>query len=211
MQRLFFFTSQFSNPKGPIIQSSKISSGEQIRLELWEDAVDQIQRVKSYHIQNLKVKVYNDVKYINTTKETKVNLVDDLQISDLTAPEIQGNIVEGTIISVDIRQNKCCLLCNADMPDTTGESQIASCSNCKNSFLKSITKTKLVCKLIIKDDDDHLTTFTAFNGAVNSFLLLTYGKNLKDFTDSELKLAPLTSEKVNILVDHSTKVITQFI
>lgn len=37
-----------------------------IRLELWENAIDQVQRGKSYLLKNLKVKIFDDKKYVNT-------------------------------------------------------------------------------------------------------------------------------------------------
>jgi len=33
-----------------------------VRLELWENATDEVQRGKSYHLQNLKVKIFDDIK-----------------------------------------------------------------------------------------------------------------------------------------------------
>jgi len=40
-----------------------------VRLELWENAIDEVQRGKSY-LQNLKVKIFDNIKYVNTCVDT---------------------------------------------------------------------------------------------------------------------------------------------
>ena len=42
---------------------------------------------------------------IYTTKDTKNSVIEDLEISELTTPGIQVNIIKGTIIGVDIHQD----------------------------------------------------------------------------------------------------------
>ena len=55
-----------------------------IRLELWEDAIDQVQRGKSYLLKNWKVKIFDDIKYVNTCIDTKVSLVQDVEITEFS-------------------------------------------------------------------------------------------------------------------------------
>lgn len=55
-----------------------------IRLELSEDAIDQVQRGKSYLLKNWKVKIFDDIKYVNTCIDTKVSLLQDVEITEFS-------------------------------------------------------------------------------------------------------------------------------
>ena len=72
-------------------------------------------------------------------------------------------------------------------------------------------KSKLVCKLVIQINNNFLH-FTAFNDAVESFLSL-YGTlhNLSEISDNDLKLSLLKSGPITMLLDKSSKVVTQFL
>ena len=71
-------------------------------------------------------------------------------------------------------------------------------------------KSKLVCKLVIQINNNFLNV-TAFNDALESFLSLNETlPNLTEISD-DLKLSLLKSGSVTLLVDKSTKVITQFL
>ena len=73
-------------------------------------------------------------------------------------------------------------------------------------------KSKLITKLVIQTEQQ-ITRYTAFNDPIASFLSLKGGasKDLKQINDNEQKLALLKSGPINVLVDKSSKVITQFI
>ena len=60
-----------------------------IRLKVWEGAIDQMKRGSSYHLENLKVKVFDDIKYINTTEYTKTSVIPDMEISEVEIPAIE--------------------------------------------------------------------------------------------------------------------------
>lgn len=108
----------------------------QIRLELWQDAVDQINRGKSYHFTNLKVKMFDDTKYVNTTRYTKITNIDDIvDVDNLSVPDIQENLIKGRIIGLDIIRKDCCILCNANIQKESTE-LMTTCGNCKNSILQ---------------------------------------------------------------------------
>jgi len=65
-----------------------------VRLELWENAIDEVQRGKSY-LQNLKVKIFDNIKYVNTCVDTKVFLVEDIEIAEFSQSDFHENIIEG--------------------------------------------------------------------------------------------------------------------
>ena len=168
-----------------------------IRLELWENAIDQVQRGKSYLLENLKV--------VNTCVDTKVFLIEDVEITESFQFMFHENIIQGNIIGVDVARSHCCLLCNANIENDTNDDMI-TCKNCNNSFLSSMIKSKLVCKLVIQINNNFLH-YTAFNDALESFLSLngTLHK-LNEILDNDLKLWAIT-----MLVDKSSKIVTNFL
>ena len=108
-----------------------------IRLELWENAIDQVQCGKSYLLENLKVKIFDDIKYVNTSVDTKVSLIEDVEITEFSQSMFHENIIEGNIIGVDVARSHCCLLCNANVENDTTD-DMTTCKNCNNSFLSSM-------------------------------------------------------------------------
>ena len=73
-----------------------------IRLELWENAIDQVQHGKSYLLENLKVKIFDDIKYVNTCVDTKVSLIEDVEITEFSKCMFHENTIEGNIIGLDV-------------------------------------------------------------------------------------------------------------
>ena len=117
-----------------------------------------VQHRKSYHLQNLKVKIFDDIKYVNTCVDTKVLLVEDIEIAEFSPCDFHENIIEGKIIGVDVARNSCCLLCNANMENGASD-YIITCKTCHNFFLSSMIKSKLVCKLVIQINNNLLHVF----------------------------------------------------
>ena len=181
-----------------------------IRLELWENAIDQVQRGKSYLLENLNVKIFDNITYVNTCVDTKVSLIEDVEMTEFSQSVFHENIMEGNIIGVDVARSHCCLLCNTNIENDTTDDMI-TCKNCINSFLSSMIKSKLVCKLVIQINNNFLH-FAAFNDAVESFLSLngTLHK-LSEISDNDLKLSFLKSGPITMLVDKSSRVVTQFL
>ena len=102
---------------------------------------------------------------------------------------------EGKIMGVDVTQKYCYLLCN----------------DCKNTFLTSTVKSKLVCKLIIKADHK-LSNYSVFNDVIKTFPLLSGRacKILRDISDDEMKPLLLHTNLKSRCVEQSKKVKIQF-
>ena len=72
-------------------------------------------------------------------------------------------------------------------------------------------KSKLVSKSVIQINNNFLH-FPAFNDTVESFLSLNATPHkLSKISDNDLKLSLLKSGPVTMLVDNSSKVVTQFL
>ena len=54
-----------------------------IKLILWEDTIDKVSAGKSYSLQNVTVRSFDDPKYANTNETTVVQ-----EIEEITDPEI---------------------------------------------------------------------------------------------------------------------------
>ena len=65
-----------------------------IKLVLWENAIDQVKEGKSYHIENCKVRVFDDLKYLNTNEFTKISEIDDIVYVNLSTPELKSNLTD---------------------------------------------------------------------------------------------------------------------
>lgn len=77
-------------------------------MELWEGSVDKVERGNSYHFKNIKTKVFDDVKYVNTNNYTSIDMLNDLEITDFEIPQIKENIIQGKIVGVDMTKTRCC-------------------------------------------------------------------------------------------------------
>ena len=72
-------------------------------------------------------------------------------------------------------------------------------------------KSKLVCKLVIQINNNVLH-FTVFNDVVEfSFTEWNSSQTLNEISDNDLKLSLLKCGPITMLVDKSSKVVTQFL
>ena len=65
-----------------------------MKLELWEDAIDQVDMKRSYHFQFLKFHIFDDAKYVNSNESTILSLIDDINSISLTLSELHQNVRE---------------------------------------------------------------------------------------------------------------------
>lgn len=83
-------------------------------VELWETAIDQVKRGKFYHIENIKVKVFNDKLYQH--KCIQITEIDDIKITDFSHSEIQQSVILGAIIGIDLHGTPSYITCNTTTP-----------------------------------------------------------------------------------------------
>ena len=102
-----------------------------IKLVLWEEVIDKIHSGKSYHIQHLTVRIFNDKKFVNTNEATVVSEIDDLDDVNLTSQEIQDNIITGYCIGVNIKRSSSCVACNNSLENIAPEDELITCGHCK--------------------------------------------------------------------------------
>jgi len=133
--------------------------------------IDKIQTEKTYLFKNLKVGIFDDIKYLNTNELTDPQEIEDLHNISLTTPEIQDNTIEGRCIGVRIKRTASCIVCNMTISEALFEEETITCNNCNITTLSSICNTKLVAQIVIQSvKDKKMLKFTCFNDAIISFL-----------------------------------------
>ncbi|XP_022803609.1 uncharacterized protein LOC111340950, partial [Stylophora pistillata] len=148
--------------------------------------VDKIHAGKTYHFKQLKLGIFDDVKYLKTSEATDPQEIDDLQNINLTTQEIKDNTIEGCCIGVQIKWTASCIGCNMTISKAQLESETVTCNNCNMTTLSSICNTKLVAQIVIQTmQEKKILTFTCFNDAISSFLITT---------DSQMSLSNIPPE-----------------
>lgn len=182
-----------------------------MKLVFWENTIDEVHVGKSYIFKNVKIRVYQDTKFLNTNESTQVEEIENLQDVDLTSDKLQENLIEGHILAVVIKKNPSCIVCNS-LIDNVTEDETITCKNCNVATLTSIINTKLVCQLVIKTTKGKMINYTSFNDAMQSFLntigILT---DVNDMSIDELNKLLLKAGLKKMIVDDSTRIISQFL
>lgn len=138
-----------------------------VKLVLWEDTTDKSMLVNQ--IQNCKIRVFDDSKFLNTNEFTKITEIDEIPIINLVTPELQDNIINGQCPGVDLKCTTTCICCNKTTDETNDETNIVTCLNCSMTLIKDVFSTKVVAKLLMKIDEK-LVNYKAFSDAIQSFM-----------------------------------------
>ena len=142
-----------------------------IKLALWETCIDAVQVGKSYHIQNCKVHIFNDKKFICTNENTIISEIADIKDANLDDLKDRECVITAKCLGLEVNHRFTCLVCNVNLSfELQGGDALITCSNCNISTLTSEVPTKLVCQLVLKTTDGKITHFTAFNNAMQSFM-----------------------------------------
>ena len=78
---------------------------ESIKLILWEDAIEKVHSSKSYHFQNLTIRIFDDNKYLNTNVLTVIDEIDDIHDINLSSPTLEDNLVTAKCDGIDIKKS----------------------------------------------------------------------------------------------------------
>ena len=182
-----------------------------IKLVLWEEAIDKVNAGKSCHIENCKIRIFDDSKFVNPNEVTKITEISDIPNVNLATPQLHDYLVTGTCIGTDIRQHYSCIVCSKKLEESIFTDETVTCPNCQITTLVSLLKTKLVCQLVIKVGEK-IATYTAFNDAVQSFLTnIKCDTALSDVDTKVLKQQLLHAGPQKMIVDKASKIISQFL
>ena len=83
-----------------------------VKLVLWEETIDKVKAGKSYHIENCKINIFDDSRFVNTNEVTKITQISDIPNVNLTTPQLHDYLVPGTCIGTDVCQHCSCIVCS---------------------------------------------------------------------------------------------------
>lgn len=185
-----------------------------IALTLWEDLIDAVDCRKTYKFKNVKIRSFNDIKYLTTNEGTTIHQDQDIHDINMDCEDISLslNISEGKCISAKLKRELSCIACNACIKGIASDGMI-TCQNCQMTTLEENCSHKLVAQLMILTAKGKVQSYTCFNDALQSFLASSNTNlTLIDTIDlDELKKLLLTSPAKQMIIDDSTKTITQFL
>ena len=180
-----------------------------VKLVLWEDTTDKSMLVNQ--IQNCKIRVFDDSKFLNTNEFTKIIEIDEIPIINLATLELQDNIINGQCLGVDLKCTTTCICCNKTTDETNDETNIVTCLNCSMTLIKDVFSTKVVTKLLMKIDEK-LVNYTAFSDAIQSFMSnINCKTSLSKMTSADLSKLFFIAGKQKLILDQSTRAISQFL
>ncbi|XP_048580147.1 uncharacterized protein LOC116605201 isoform X2 [Nematostella vectensis] len=185
-----------------------------IKLTLWEDLIDRVECGKTYTFKNVRIRVFDNVKYLSTNTSTSIEPA-DRQIHDinLTSEQFAENIIEGRFIGANVKAANSCVVCNTTLNQDDSEDDMITCPlpTCQTTMLFSECQTKLVCNLTVKKTDGKMQMYTCFNDGLQSFLIsINKGDTrIDDLSPKELNKLFLTAGTKQLIVDNSTSVIHQ--
>ena len=104
---------------------------------------------KSYLFKGLPTRVFDYVKYLNTSEATIIEKKDKITNVNLTSDEIKDTIIEGQCIGVHIKKQQTCVTCNHSL-DTETDTELITCPHCSTTMLSSTCTTKVVCNITVK-------------------------------------------------------------
>ena len=184
-----------------------------MKLALWENCIDKVHVCKSYHVQNCKVHMFNDTKFLSTNDKTVISEIEAIIDVNLDGLEYQEYVITAKCIGLEVNRHSTCLLCNKKIAGTSQiEDEMVTCTNCNITILANEVQTKLICQLVLKTADGKVTSYTAFNDAMQSFLNnVDSARSISNIDTKTLKLLVLKSGEQKMVVDKSVKVIAQFL
>ena len=113
--------------------------------------MDAVSHGKTYIFTELKVRVFDDVKFLNTNPSTTVVETDDMfKDINLVPDELNDTIAEGRCVGFVLKIAKSCIVCNNTLYDENTKNNKITCTSCSTTMLSSECPSKRVCTLTIK-------------------------------------------------------------
>lgn len=141
------------------------------KLVLWENDVKAVQRGKAFNFEQLRVRMEDNTKVLNTTRNTVIseNNDDDLKKVEAKDFNLESNIKTINVSKIEMIEhfsiNKVCAKCNKHIIQTTSEYTL-KCDFCKYIMTQDSCKSSVVVKIVITDsslpsenNDIHLVLF----------------------------------------------------
>ncbi|CAB3987820.1 Hypothetical predicted protein [Paramuricea clavata] len=156
-----------------------IDESDCISLTIWNDDIKCVQDGKRYVAENLRLRQYQGVKYLTSTRESNFKLLkeDELQISpeliETAATKLQLKCREVkcfAMTTVEIIDYYSCVKCHKRI-QSCPDSKVAKCENCNIRFLlEKSTKNKMARVSMKTSDTEEDQWFSLFNPALQEII-----------------------------------------
>lgn len=138
-----------------------------IKLVLWEQYVDLLVPSQTYNLENLKVKVYNDQRYLNTPRdeEFQCNETDPFE-QPLPEPQqvIDTPSITGTVVGVkDITNITACTSCGKKTTPYQSSETLGQCQGCNLIQILASCDIQWSLRLLIKASDGSKRIISVYN------------------------------------------------
>ena len=142
------------------MQNVMVADGTaQCRVVLWETEVGKLELDKSYRLENVAVRVFNDVKHLSFTEGTVVALIED--ITEIADPPLAKDgqlfqeknlVLEGEVVGVmSVEEYVCCVGCQGKVIRETDV--IGECGRCKMKVKMSRCKRGATAHVVFEGDN----------------------------------------------------------
>ena len=188
-----------------------------MKVVLWEDNVDQLQQNKTYLLKNLKVKVSNRERYLNTPKDDEFTASEEAPFKKPLVQfqkglfEIESSTISGTIIGIhETKTNLSCVSCKKIVCRCPDDDDLGECQSqtCKLKQMLSLCGTQWFLRLVVQNSKNKAEKKRlSFNHqeVEELFQILDISLNLDTTTESDLIKSILKANKVlNITFDTFT-------
>lgn len=157
-----------------------IDESECIALTIWNDDIKCVQDGKRYVAENLRLRQYQGVKYLTSTRESNFKLLkeDELQISpemiETAATKLQVKSREVKcfgMTTVEIIDYYSCVKCHKKI-QSRPDSKVAKCESCNIRFLLEKSKKNKMARVSMKtrNNAEEDEWFSLFNSALEEIV-----------------------------------------
>ena len=169
-----------------------------IKLILWDNLVNTLEAQKSYKIQHLSTRFFNNEKFLTSTKDTTTEEIETLQNVVAAPGKKENQKITGRVTQVGISSNVTCGNCRKKAklePSTV----IFRCGFCSMKQKISHTITTLYGNINLKAGDK-AEKLTIFHAQLTRFLI---ANNLEDMKEDTWRLEEyfLNKESVTVFYD----------
>ena len=115
-------------------------------IDTLEDLIDAVDCGKTYKFKNVKIRSFNDIKYLTTNEGATIHQDQDIYDVSMDFEDISLslNISEGKCISAKLKRELSCIAYNACIK---GIYSMITCQNCQMTALEENCSHKLVAQL----------------------------------------------------------------
>ena len=162
-----------------------------IRVVLWNEYIGRLVKDQCYHLDNVTIRLYGNVKYLSFSTSSLANIIEDIgdvtETAEEDLPPSTGSKISGEIIAIEsFEQFKSCIKCNGKI-DARNEN-IGQCTKC-NCMMKLVKcQESGVVKLIIQDSSNTNRTVIAFTEQV---LKITNSSNMENVVEELLSVGTI--------------------